>query len=496
MEMNEISARDERAQADSGRPVPALSAGCGHVASVDDDPEILALLERHLERDGYRVTTFASATEALKALWGRDGQPGAVKPDLVISDWKMPEMSGIEFVDRMKEVRPDVPIIMATAYASIEGAIEAMRKGAFDYIVKPVRLKELRLILERAMRFRKLEEDNRVLRQEIKRSWSLGEMIGKSPAMRTVFDLVLRVSQAPANVLINGESGTGKEMVARAVHFNGPRRDKPFVAINCAAIPETLLESELFGHAKGSFTGAVQQRRGLFEEAQGGTIFLDEIGDMPGSLQVKLLRVIQERKIKRLGENVFQDVDIRIIAATHKDLRAEIKAGRFREDLFYRLSVIPILIPPLRERKEDIPLLAEHFVAKYGAASGSRVTGLSKAALGKLMSLRWEGNVRELQNVIERAVILCNGALLEEGDIVTHASPGDDAGAADDRSLEAMSLREMERIHIRRVLELTRGQREQAARTLGIDRKTLYRKIIEYGIQVAGQEPVAKGFDV
>ena len=332
------------------------------IVVIDDEQEMRSLLEDFLSREGYEVNSFSTASAALTAL----SASGPLAPtadrgdiDLIISDINMPEMTGLEFTTKLQELRSEIPIILITAFGSIETAIEAMRRGAFHYIVKPFKLTEMSINVERALEHRKLKLDNSALRQEIRRLWSMGGMIGKSPALKAVFDLVQRVAQATANVLITGESGTGKEMVARAIHQNGPRAQKPFVAINCSAIPETLLESELFGHAKGSFTGAIQRKRGMFEEADGGTLFLDEIGDMNVLLQAKLLRVIQEKKVRAVGDNVDKPIDVRIVAATHKDLKAAMKDGRFREDLYYRLSVIPIVIPPLRHRKEDIPLLAE-----------------------------------------------------------------------------------------------------------------------------------------
>jgi two-component system response regulator HydG len=331
------------------------------------------------------------------------------------------------------------------------------------------------------MEHRKLQRDNTALRQEVKRAWSVSGIIGKSPGMKAVFDLVNRVSQATANVLVTGESGTGKEMVARAIHESGPRARKPFVAINCTAIPETLLESELFGHAKGSFTGAIQRKRGLFEEADGGTLFLDEIGDMNVQLQSKLLRVIQEKKVRAVGENMDKSVDVRIVAATHKDLKAAIKDGRFREDLYYRLSVIPIVIPPLRHRKEDIPLLAEHFLKKYAATNNLKVKGFTKRAMGKLVGLRWDGNVRELENVVERAVVLAMNPLIDEADIPSSSAANAEqffGGATDDFP----TIDQLEKRYIQVVLEKTAGRKDKAAQILGINRRTLYRKEREYGL--------------
>lgn len=462
----------------------------GSVVVVDDDIEMQNLLRDFLGAEGFSIRTFSLATEALAALsdGGDLSEHSADNVDLVISDIKMPQMTGLEFVEKLKSVRPNIPVILITAFGSIESAIEAIRRGAFDYVVKPFKLVEMSITVERAIRFRKLEREHGVLTKEVQRNWIVADMIGKGPAMREVFDLVQRVAQATANVLITGESGTGKEMVARGIHRSGPRANRPFIAINCTSIPESLLESELFGHIKGSFTGAIQGKKGLFEEADGGTLFLDEIGDMDIGLQAKLLRVIQERKIKRVGENIYRDIDVRIIAATHKDLKAAIKDGRFREDLYYRLSVIPIVIPPLRHRKEDIPLLAEHFLRKYAAANHSGVIGFTKAAVSKMLQLKWEGNVRELENVVERAVVLAKSNSIDEAEIPI---PEDDdsenffgSSTQDSPTLEQLEMR-----YIQLILEKTGGRKEKAAQILGINRRTLYRKEREYGF-VHGDEPM------
>ena len=451
---------------------------------VDDEREMRSLLDDFLTTEGYQVTSFSSAVEALKVLapggsMGPDKDEGDI--DVIISDIKMPQIDGLDFTARLQTVRPELPIILITAFGSIETAIEAMRRGAFHYVVKPFKLSEMAMNLERALQYRTLQRDNTALRQQVRRSWSMGNIIGKSAGMKEVFDLANRVSQATANVLITGESGTGKEMVARAIHEGGLRADKPFVAINCSAIPETLLESELFGHARGSFTGALNRKRGLFEEADGGTLFLDEIGDMDVLLQSKLLRVIQEKKVRAVGDNTAKDVDVRIIAATHKNLKAAMKEGRFREDLYYRLSVIPVVIPPLRHRKEDIPLLAEHFLKKYAASSGTQVKGFTKRAMAKLMELRWPGNVRELENIVERAVVLATGTLLDEKDI-----PSPDAVDAEEFFGGAVAdfptIEQLERRYIQVVLEKTGGRKDKAAQILGIDRRTLYRKEKDYGL--------------
>ncbi|MCM2323555.1 MAG: sigma-54 dependent transcriptional regulator [Oligoflexia bacterium] len=468
--------------------MPSISAtpSCarGRIVIIDDDNEMRSLLQDFLTDQGYSVTPFALAADALQALepggrLGRDKPEGDV--DVIVSDIKMPQIDGLEFTTRVKHFRPELPIILITAFGSIETAIEAMRRGAFHYVVKPFKLAEMAVHLDRAVEHRKLQRENMVLREEVKRNWAMGDVIGKSPGMRAVFDLISRVSQATANVLITGESGTGKEMIARAIHQSGPRAERPFVAINCTAIPETLLESELFGHAKGSFTGAIQRKRGLFEEADGGTLFLDEIGDMNVSLQSKLLRVIQEKKVRAVGDNLARDIDVRIIAATHKDLKTAIKEGIFREDLYYRLSVIPLLVPPLRHRKEDIPLLAGHFLKKYAATNGARVTGFTKRAMIKLVNLRWEGNVRELENVIERAVVLAGGALIDEQDIPSPGTANAEQFFAS-ATTDFPTLDQLERRYIGLVMEKTGGRKDKAAQILGINRRTLYRKEREYGL--------------
>lgn len=446
-----------------------------HILVIDDDAAMRSLLSDFLSHDA-KVSEFPLATKALEFLT----QAGPDDVDLIISDINMPEMTGTEFVAKAKELLPKVPVVLITAFGSIESAIDAIRKGAFDYIVKPFQLTEIGLTVDRALRFRELESENRRLKEAIRQSNSFSDIVGKSPGMQQVFDLVSRVSQATANVLIMGESGTGKERVARAIHNLGPRSKKAFVAINCTAIPESLLESELFGHAKGSFTGAIGRKRGLFEEAEGGTIFLDEIGDMDASMQAKLLRVIQERKIRPVGDTVDKPIDVRIIAATHKDLKAAIKDGRFREDLYYRLSVIPIVIPPLRHRPEDIPLLADYFLEKYAAANASKVRAFSPEAMRALVGMSWEGNVRELENVVERAVVLSRTDRIEPTDL-PRPETSDAETLLAQASAQMPTLDELERRYMKLVLEKTGGRKEKAAQILGVNRRTLYRKEREYG---------------
>jgi DNA-binding NtrC family response regulator len=459
-----------------------------HITIIDDDMEMRSMLRDFLTSEGYQISEFSNARVALNALLEKG-------TDLIITDLNMPEMTGLEFVRNFKPLRPNVPVILITAFGTIETAVEAMRAGVFDYVIKPFKLTEISIKAARALQIQKLQSDNEILRDEVKRSFSFSGIIGKSPGMLEVFDLVKRVSQATANVLINGESGTGKEQVARAIHRTGPRAHKAFVAINCTAIPEALMESELFGHARGSFTGAHQRKKGLFEEAEGGTLFLDEIGDMDMALQAKLLRVIQERKIRSVGDTIDRDIDVRIIAATHKDLKSAIRNNGFREDLYYRLSVIPIVIPPLRHRREDIPLLAETFLKRFSAANGARVTGFTHSALAKMMEMSWEGNVRELENWVERAVVLARGTQIDVGDLPSVSETSVEAFFGEVTS-EFPTIEDLEKRYMKFILEKTGGKKEKAAQILGINRRTLYRKEREYGfIEVESNDEEAQTED-
>ena len=468
----------------------------GNIIIIDDDQEMRTLISDFFGSQGFRTHTFPLAKDAIAALT----EGGSLSPhgpdgdiDVIISDIRMPEMDGIHLTETLKRVRPEIPVILITAFGSVETAIEAMQKGAYHYVIKPFKLAELEVTVNKAIEFRSLQKDNTALRLEVKKSWNFGNVIGKSESMKRIYDLVTRIAGANSNVLITGESGTGKEMIAKAIHESGPRANKPFVAINCTAIPENLLESELFGHAKGSFTGAIQRKRGLFEEANGGTIFLDEIGDMNVLLQSKLLRVIQERKIRAVGENIPIDVNVRVIAATHKDLKLAMKDGRFRDDLYYRLSVIPIQIPPLRHRKEDIPLLAEHFLKKYTAINTMKVRGFTKRAIAKLMGMKWEGNVRELENVVERAVVLCSDTLVDEADIPTPETQSAEEFFGDSTS-DFPTLTKLEERYIRLIMEKTAGRKDKASQILGINRRTLYRKEREYGMVPISSES-EEGFE-
>jgi DNA-binding NtrC family response regulator len=449
----------------------------GRLLFVDDDVDLVEVVRDQLRSQGFSLTWSESPLDALETLARPHGF------DLVITDLRMPGLDGIEFVKRVKERDPRLPIILVTGHGSVETAVRAIRAGAYDFVMKPLNFAQLAVSAERALRMRRLELQNERLRQEVS---GFAGVVGRHPRMEAVFDLARRVAASTASVLVTGESGTGKEVIARAIHQHGPRAKGPFIAINCSAIPDALLESELFGHARGAFTGATDRKLGLFEEAQGGTLFLDEIGDMPLALQAKLLRVLQERKIKRVGENQFRAIDVRILAATHKDLPTEVAAKRFREDLYYRLCVIPIAVPPLRERREDIPHLAHHFLEKFRAINGSRVQGFSRAALDRLLAYAWPGNVRELENAIERAVVLCQADRIEAGDLPAGPAPtppaaaasagfGEDCAGAAAEGASLPTLEEVSRRYVEFVLRRTGGVKERAARALGIDRKTLYR---------------------
>ena len=438
---------------------------------VDDDAAMRQMLASLFRERGYPVEEAASADEALE-------RTRETEFDAVLSDIKMPGKTGIEMVGELRRIRPATPVVLMTAFGSIDSAVEAMRAGAFDYITKPFEPEAVLLTVERALERRALEEENRRLRRAVDQTASLGDLIGESSAMREIFALIKKVAHGRSSVLITGESGTGKEVVARTIHYHGAREEKPFIPINCTAIPEGLLESELFGHVRGAFTGAHASKRGLFEKANGGTLFLDEIGDMGLPLQGKLLRVLQDREIRPVGGTQSVRVDVRIITATNKDLEREMAAGAFREDLYYRLNVIPIQIPPLRDRPDDVPALVEAFMRRH--AEGRRRT-ISPAALKALRARQWKGNARELENVIERALVLSDAAELGVDDLPFY---GDEERSAADSGQgllcsaggQRLSLREIENLYIGQILEVTGGNKVQAAKILGIDRKTLYRR--------------------
>ena len=445
----------------------------GAILVVDDDVEMRELVHDVLKARGHQVTTAGSGQEALTLLAQSDFP-------VVLTDLRMKGMGGTELLTEIKRVYPDIDVILMTAFGSVETAVEAMKLGASDYLTKPVRSEEIVRVVERAVREASLLREVGRLRKEVHKEYSFHQILGKSKAIQAVFDLIRRVADTPTNVLITGESGTGKELVAKAIHFNSERREGPFVPVNCAAIPEQLLESELFGHMRGAFTDAKMDKRGLFEEAQKGTVFLDEIRELPLMLQAKILRVIQEKEIRRVGATKPISVDVRIIAATNLNLNLEVKAKRFREDLYYRLNVIELKLPPLRERREDIPLLVEAFLKKCGDARGKAMKGISESALAMLMDYAWPGNVRELENVIERAVTLSLGEKIGPDDLppVVQGARGD-RRVLDEAAEKTLTLHEIEKEYIKKILEKMGGNKYQAAHALGIDRKTLYRKLGE-----------------
>jgi two-component system, NtrC family, response regulator HydG len=440
---------------------------------VDDEGEMRDLVKDILEERGHHVALASNGRDALKKLSEEDCA-------VVLTDLRMKEMQGLELLAEIKRTYPDINVIMMTGFGSVESAIEAMKQGAYDYLTKPVKTDELVMVTEKALREAALRQEVTRLRREVHKEYSFHQILGKSKPMQQVFDLIRRVADSPTNVLITGESGTGKELVAKAIHYNSERRDAPFVPVNCAAIPEALLESELFGHMKGAFTDAKGDKRGLFEEAQKGTLFLDEISELPLMLQAKILRAIQEREIRRVGATKSMPVDVRIIAATNLHLAEEVKAKRFREDLYYRLNVIEIHLPPLRERREDIPMLVEAFLKKCAEASHKNLRGMNETALALLMDYPWPGNVRELENVIERAVTLARGEKIVPDDLppAIQGSRGDRT-VIDEAAERILPLADVEKEYILRILEKTGGNKYQAAQTLGIDRKTLYRKLAE-----------------
>ncbi|ALA60376.1 Transcriptional regulatory protein ZraR [Nitrospira moscoviensis] len=445
----------------------------GAILVVDDDADMRELVHDMLKDRGHQVTTAGSGPEALKLMGEEDYAA-------VLTDLRMKGMQGLELLGEIKRAYPDVGVILMTAFGSVETAVEAMKHGASDYLTKPVKKEELVRVAERVIRETALRREVGRLRREVHKEYSFHQILGKSKAMQAVFDLIRRVADSPTNVLITGESGTGKELVAKAIHYNSDRKDAPFVPVNCAAIPEPLLESELFGHMRGSFTDAKMDKRGLFEEAQKGTLFLDEISELPVMLQAKILRAIQEKEIRRVGANKPVAVDVRIIAATNLNLAEEVKAKRFRDDLYYRLNVIELKLPPLRERREDIPLLVEAFLQKCAAARGKQVKGVSEAALAMLMDYGWPGNVRELENIIERAVTLSRGEKIVPEDLppAIEGSRGD-RRVLDEAAERTLPLEAVEREYILKILEKMGGNKYQAAHALGIDRKTLYRKLGE-----------------
>ena len=452
----------------------------GKILVVDDEESMCQYLSILLQKEGYEVLTANSGSQALQVV-----ENDSV--DLVMTDIQMPKMDGIQLLKGIKGIDPVTPVIIMTAYASEQSAIDAVNLGAFSYLQKHCKNDEIKMVVRNALALRQAKKENRQLKQELSRSQKLKKIIGNSPRMRSVFKMVDKIAATAATVLINGESGTGKELIAQAIHQRSDRSNKPFVAINCGAIPETLLESQLFGHVKGSFTGADKDHDGFCRQAEGGTIFLDEIGETPHAIQVKLLRMLQEREIYPVGSSSPVQVDVRVIAATNRNLEEEVAAGNFRTDLFYRLNVIPLSLPALRERTEDIPLLADHFLKRCcpNEYTGSLGAILQDQALSALQSYEWPGNVRELENVIERASIIRDSDKitikdlppeLQSGAVETGASPLAVVGGL-------VSLEDLEKAHILAVLDATGGARKQTSEILGINASTLYRKLKKYGVQ-------------
>ncbi|MGD1068860.1 MAG: sigma-54 dependent transcriptional regulator [Bryobacteraceae bacterium] len=441
---------------------------------VEDEDKLRRILELQLFDSGFDVVKAASAEEAL---------PFMDRADLILTDFKLPGMTGLEMLQLVRRQDSHVPVIVMTAFGTIENAVDAMKAGAADFLLKPFSLDHLTTVVNKALEIRSLRDENRRLKEELGRKYQWDNIVGRSTAMQQIFATIMRVAPTRATVLLAGESGVGKDLIARAIHFHSPRRDRPFVKINCAAIPENLMESELFGYEKGAFTGANVSKPGKFEEADTGTVMLDEIGEVPANIQIKLLRILQEREFERLGSNKTMHIDVRVIAATNRDLRAALEDGTFREDLYYRLNVVPMEIPPLRARKEDIPYLAHHFVEKLAPEMGGRVTDITDAAIEKLMQYHWPGNVRELENVIERSIVMALGEKLDAGDIRLDMNLRPRAASGELGLPDGMSLDTYEQELIKDSLKKANGNKSQAARMLGLTRNALRYRLTQMGIE-------------
>ncbi|MES1208563.1 MAG: sigma-54 dependent transcriptional regulator [Pseudomonadota bacterium] len=446
---------------------------------VEDDPAMRELLREALSDDGYQVDVAAGGRAGIDRV-----KQGGI--DLIVSDVKMPDLDGLDMLREIKTCDPSPFVITITAFGSIDTAIRAVKLGAFDYITKPFEIDQLLLAVEKALGARELQSEVVRLRDEVERSYRFDNIIGRSPAMQEIFGMVRRLAGSSASVLVTGDSGTGKELIARSLHFSSPRRNRPFVPLNCAAIPDTLLESELFGYKRGAFTDARSDRAGLFLEADGGTIFLDEIAELSPALQAKLLRVLQDREIRPLGGSGSEKIDVRVIAATNRDLDRRLKDGTFRQDLYYRLNVIHIHLPPLRERPEDILPLCAHFLTAASSRTDKVISGIAEAAKKVLLAHAWPGNVRELENVIERAVALATGTTIQVEDLPAPIRERKAVDALASAFSRGLTLDELEREYIERVLQAEGGNKTRAAQRLGLDRKTLYRKLEEYSAEAAG----------
>ena len=430
-------------------------------------------MEIMLAKEGYEVEVSTSGSQAIQKAVSENY-------DLIIADLMMPEMSGLELLRRIKKGRPNQDFIVMTAFASVDTAIEAIRDGAIDYISKPFKVDEIKLVIEKSVSRKKLKEENRNLKQQLRQDFSFDNFIGQSEEIVNLKELAMKVSATDSTVLIRGESGTGKDLIAKAIHAASNRASGPFVTINCAALPETLLESELFGYKKGAFTGAIKDKEGLFRVADGGTFFLDEVGNTTPAIQVKLLRVLEDKIVTPVGDTKPIEVDVRLIAATNADLEEEVKAGRFRSDLFYRLNVIPLYIPPLRERTDDLPILANHFIGKYCQRNGVSLKMLTPEALEALHKYDWPGNVRELENCIERAVLFSHEQTIDVSDFPSKISEGKRSAIISSDTPETPTLESIEKAYIYYIMNETKGKKSKAAKLLGIDNSTLYRKLERY----------------
>jgi len=458
----------------------------GTILVVDDERSLREFLSICLSRAGHKVVAADDPQVALKTL-------AAQTVDLVLTDLKMPgPMDGLGLLDEVKKRSPEVQVVVMTAFASTETAIAALKRGAYDYLTKPFKVDEIQVVVERALERQALARDNAVLRSKVQDAYKLSSLLGRSAPMQRVFDLIRKIAPTKTNILITGESGTGKELVARALHAEGTRATKPFVAVNCGAIPETLIESELFGHVRGAFTGAATAKEGLFAAADSGTLFLDEIAELPMPMQVKLLRALQERKVKPVGGTEERSVDVRIVAATNRDLEVEVAQGGFRQDLYYRLNVIQVHLPPLRQRRDDIPLLVEHFVKRYAAELGKRMGGVSPEALSALCSYDYPGNVRELENIVERAVTLEPQAVIQRASLPDFGARGAAPVASAELPTEGVELDRLladyERDIVTRALKQTGGVRKDAARLLGVTFRSLRYRLEKLGIAAGSGE--------
>ncbi len=445
----------------------------------DDEEGIRRYLQKLFQAKGYEVETFDGGTSLLERMEEGNGP----EPDILLQDVRMPDMDGIEVLKRVKQLRPNLPVVVMTAFGTIDAAVEAIKLGAYDYVTKPFPKEKILGLIENALQLDLLLKENRQLKEELSRPDIPDNIIFVSDEFRKIYELTVQVAASDANILVLGESGTGKELIAGAVHVNSQRKGRRFLSINCAALSDTLLESQLFGHVRGAFTGAITTQKGLLEEADGGTLFLDEIGDVSAAVQAKLLRVIQEREFIPVGATKAKSVDIRFVAATNKDLKKEVQEGRFRDDLYYRLNVISIALPPLRERSEDIEPLAMHFLSKYARRIRKEIRGFTPESLQILKTYHWPGNVRELENVIERAAILTRGDLVTP-DVLPIQPRNQPAPLPGNRLI---SLEAIEREHIEQVLRRTGYHKSRSAEILGISRKTLDRKIVEYSLSAPGQ---------